>query len=155
MTSYPAKPYVVPNDDWFNNNSINFKKSITNQTKTIYTVHEFFYRQSNVKVGGSDNFLGKNLEKKSSKRSLFHLFEILINVSYLQAKKKYIYYKISRELKSIKKRPFQGKSSHKNLSNKNLFNFRKYLLDVKSIFLKIIRKKDARFIMTDSASKLV
>ena len=87
MTSYPAKPYVVPYDDWFNNNSINFKKSITNQTKTIYTVHEFFYRQSNVKVGGSDNFLGKNLEKKSSKRSLFHLFEILINVSYLQAKK--------------------------------------------------------------------
>ena len=49
MTSYPAKPYVVPYDDWFNNNSINFKKSITNQTKTIYTVHEFFYRQSNVK----------------------------------------------------------------------------------------------------------
>ena len=100
-------------------------------------------------------FWEKTWKRSLQKRSLFHLFEILINVSYLQAKKKYIYYKISRELKSIKKRPFQGKTSHKNLSNKNLFNFRKYLLDVKSIFLKIIRKKDARFIMTDSASKLV
>ena len=155
MTSYPAKPYVVPNDDWFNNNSINFKKSITNQTKTIYTVHEFFYRQSNVKVGGSDNFLGKNLEKKSSKKIIISSLRNSDKCFLSSGKKKYIYYKISRELKSIKKRPFQGKTSHKNLSNKNIFNFRKYLLDVKSIFLKIIRKKDARFIMTDSASKLV
>ena len=25
MPSYPAKPYIVPHDDWFNNNSSNFE----------------------------------------------------------------------------------------------------------------------------------
>ena len=25
MPSYPAKPYVVPHDDWFKNNSSNFE----------------------------------------------------------------------------------------------------------------------------------
>tara|TARA_Y100001933_G_scaffold44695_1_gene42525 strand:+ start:2907 stop:3017 length:111 start_codon:yes stop_codon:yes gene_type:complete len=26
MPSYPAKPYIVPYDDWFNKNTSNFKK---------------------------------------------------------------------------------------------------------------------------------
>ena len=66
MPSYPAKPYVVPHDDWFNNNSSNFKNKFKAKgPKSITTIHEFFYRQSHIKVGGSDNLIRITLEKKS------------------------------------------------------------------------------------------
>ena len=67
MTSYPAKPFVIPHDDWFNNNSSNLENnSETKGRKNISTIHEFFYRQSDVKIGGSYNHLKTNLKKKSS-----------------------------------------------------------------------------------------
>ena len=76
MHSYPAKPYVVPQDDWFNNNSRNFEnKSTTNGTKNISSIHEFFYLQSDIKVGGSDNHLKRNLEKKSSTKIILSSFK--------------------------------------------------------------------------------
>ena len=62
MRSYPAKPYVVPKDDWFNNNDCYFeKRSKPKGIKTISTIHEFFHRQSNVKIGGSENIIQTNL----------------------------------------------------------------------------------------------
>ena len=44
MTSYPAKPYVVPDDDWFNNNSSNFKKKFKakGKKKTYQLFMNFF-----------------------------------------------------------------------------------------------------------------
>ena len=43
MPSYPAKPYVVPHDDWFNNNSSNFgNKTKTKGIKSKTSIHEFF-----------------------------------------------------------------------------------------------------------------
>ena len=43
MSSYPAKPYVVPLDDWFNNNSSDLEnESKAKETKKINTIHEFF-----------------------------------------------------------------------------------------------------------------
>ncbi len=43
MPSYPAKPYVVPHDDWFDNNKSNYEnKPTTKETKKISTIHEFF-----------------------------------------------------------------------------------------------------------------
>ena len=51
---------------------------------------------------------------------------------------KYIYSKISGEPNSIKKRSFQAKKFYKNLSYKNKFNLKSYLLDIKSIFIKLM-----------------
>jgi len=141
MPSYPAKPYVVPHDDWFNNNKGNYEnKPTTKETKKISTIHEFFYRQSDVKVGGSDNHIQTNLVKKSSTNiiisSLQNSDESLVST----VEEKYSYSKIPTKLKS-KKRYFDGKAYDRNLSNKKFFNIKSYLLDLKSIFFKIIFRK--------------
>ena len=71
MPPYPAKPYVVPHDEWFNNNSSNFEnKPKAKDIKGITSIHEFFYKQSSVKVGGSDNLIQTTLEKKSSEKNI-------------------------------------------------------------------------------------
>ena len=142
MPSYPAKPYVVPHDDWFNNKSSNFEnKPKAKEIKSKTTIHEFFYRQSHVKVGGSDNLIQTNLEKKSSEK-IISAFQQNSNKSVLpRNEEKYSYSKFPKELKSIKKRSFQRKKVYKNLSNKNTFKFRSYLLNLKTVFLKIIGKK--------------
>ena len=142
MSSYPAKPYVVPHDDWFKNNSSNLKnKSKAKETKNITTIHEFFYRQSNVKVGGSDNFIQTNLEKKSSKKIIISSSQDSKESFLSRSEEKYSYSKIPKVTKSIKKRSFQGQTLHKKLSNKKILNFKSYLLDLKSFFIRLIIKK--------------
>ena len=142
MPSYPAKPYVVPHDDWFNNNSSKFENEPkVKEIKSKTSIHEFFYRQSHVKVGGSDNLIQKNLEKKSSEK-IITAFQQNSNKSALpRNEEKYNYSKIPTELKSIKKRSFQANKIYKNLSYKNKFNLKSYLLDLKSIFIRIISRK--------------
>ena len=140
MPSYPAKPYEVPHDDWFNKQSNYESKPTRKETKKISTIHEFFYRQSDVKVGGSDNHIQTNLVKKSSTNiiisSLQNSDESLVST----VEEKYSYSKIPTKLKS-KKRYFDGKAHDRNISNKKFFNIKSYLLDLKSIFFKIIFRK--------------
>ena len=96
MPSYPAKPFEIPNDDWFNNNSINLENnSETKGTKNITIIHEFFYRQSDVKIGGSENQIKTNLEKKSSS---IHFFKMLRAVWFLQAEKNIVILKFLQNL---------------------------------------------------------
>ena len=142
MSSYPAKPYVVPHDDWFSNNSNDFEnKPELNGIKSKTYIHEFFYRQSHVKVGRSDKLIKTNLEKKSSQK-IISVFQQNSNKSVLpRNEEKYSYSKFPKELKSIKKRSFQAKKIYKNLSYKNAFNLKSYLLDLKSLFIKLINRK--------------
>ena len=141
MPSYPAKPYVVPLDDWFNNSSNFENETKAKRGKNMSTIHEFFYRQSHLKVGGSDNLIQTTWEKKSSSKIIISSHQdsdkgaSSINVG------KYSYSKIPRYLKTIKKRSFQAKTINKNLSNKKIFNFKSYLLDLKSFFIKIISRE--------------
>ena len=140
MPSYPAKPYIIPHDDWFNNNSVNLEnKSSTKKTKNTSTVHEYFYRQSNIKVGGSDNHMQTYVEKKSSKKIITSSLQNSDKSFISTSKENYSYSKIPTKLKSIKKSSFEGNSFYKKLSNKKLLNFKSYLLDIKSFFLNIIK----------------
>ena len=142
MPSYPAKPYVVPHDDWFNNNSSNFENEPkVKEIKSKTSIHEFFYRQSHVKVGGSDNLIQTTLEKKSSEKIIISSHQNSNKSVSPLNEEKYSYYKIPRELKSIKKRSFQANKIYKNLSYKNKFNLKSYLLDLKSFFIRIISRK--------------
>ena len=143
MRTYPAKPYVVPPDDWFNNNSSNYEKeSKAKVTKNINTIHEFFYRQANLKLGGSDNLIQTTLEKKSSTKTIISSHRNYDKSVSPRNEEKYTYSKIPTELKLIKKRSFKAKTNYKNLSNKRIFNFRSYLLDIKSFFVKIISRNN-------------
>ena len=143
MPSYPAKPYEVPHDDWFINNSSNLKnKSKAKETKNITTIHEFFYTQSNVKGGGSENIIKTILEKKSSEKIIISSHQDFYKSVSSRNEDKYSYSKIPTELESIKKRSLQAKTIYKDLSKKNTFNFKSYLLNIKSVFIKIIRRKN-------------
>ena len=56
--SYFAKPHFIIYDEWFDddlgNNKIDFKNE---KIKNTSNIHEFFYEQSNYKVGASENYL--------------------------------------------------------------------------------------------------
>ena len=126
MSSYPAKPYEVPLDDWFNNNSSNLEnKSKAKGTKNITTIHEFFYRQSNVKVGGSDNNIKTTLENKSSAKIISSHRNSDKGLSSRNLEK-YSYSRITTEHELITKRSIQPKTIYKILSNKNIYNFKSY-----------------------------
>ena len=56
--SYFAKPNFVVYDEWFDNDFKKTKPNFKNKKITnISNIHEFFYEQSNYKVGGSENNL--------------------------------------------------------------------------------------------------
>jgi len=62
--SYFAKPNFIVYDEWFDNDfkktKLDFKNNkITNSSK----IHEFFYEQSNYKVGASENNLQIDIDK--------------------------------------------------------------------------------------------
>ena len=81
--SYFAKPNFIIYDEWFDNNLEKTKLDVEiKKTKTITNIHDFFYTQSNCKVGGSENntqldiklneqklITYKNVEKNTNKVS--------------------------------------------------------------------------------------
>jgi pilus assembly protein TadC len=69
--SYFAKPNFIVYDEWFDNDfkktKLDFKnKKITNSSK----IHEFFYEQSNYKIGASENNL--QIEIDENREELFN-----------------------------------------------------------------------------------
>ena len=71
VLSYFAKPNFIVYDEWFDNDlkktKLNFKnKKITN----ISNIHEFFYEQSNYKVGASENNL--QIDINENRNELFN-----------------------------------------------------------------------------------
>ena len=68
VLSYFAKPNFIVYDEWFDNDFQKTKVNVKNKKITnISKIHEFFYVQSNYKVGGSENNLqidnNENMEK--------------------------------------------------------------------------------------------
>ena len=58
ILSYFAKPNFIVYDEWFDNDFKKTKLDFKNKKiKTIANMHEFFYEQSNYKVGASENNL--------------------------------------------------------------------------------------------------
>jgi hypothetical protein len=56
--SYFAKPNFIVYDEWFDNDLKKTKINVKNKKiKNISKIHEFFYEQSNYKVGASENNL--------------------------------------------------------------------------------------------------
>ena len=55
--SYFAKPNYLVYDEWFDDNLEKNKIDVKKNIKSISKVHDFFYEQSNYKVGASENNL--------------------------------------------------------------------------------------------------
>ena len=74
--SYFAKPNFIVYDEWFDNDlkktKINFKNK---KIKNISRIHEFFYEQSNYKVGASENNLQIDFVENRKELLNNHYFE--------------------------------------------------------------------------------
>ena len=61
--SYFAKPNFIVYDEWFDNDLKKISPDKKNKKiKKISNIHEFFYEQSNYKVGGSEKNLQINID---------------------------------------------------------------------------------------------
>ena len=77
--TYFAKPNFIIYDEWFDNNLEKTKLYVRNKkTKTISNMHDFFYKQSNYKVGASENIL--QLDIKVNKKELLNKYHIENNL---------------------------------------------------------------------------
>ena len=75
VLSYFAKPNFIVYDEWFDNNlktKLDFKNK---KIKTISNMHEFFYEQSNYKVGASENNLQIDIDKNREELFNNYYFE--------------------------------------------------------------------------------
>jgi len=71
VLSYFAKPNFIVYDEWFDNDLKKAKLNVKNKKITnISNIHEFFYEQSNYKVGASENNL--KLEINEIREELFN-----------------------------------------------------------------------------------
>ena len=96
--SYFAKPNFIVYDELFDNDFKKTKLDFKNKKiKTISNMHDFFYEQSNLKVGASENNL--QLDIKVNKKELFnknHLVNTLEKDSQLLIKKFRLFEKITK-----------------------------------------------------------
>ena len=114
VLSYFAKPNFIVYDEWFDNDSKKTKLNFKNKKITsISNIHEFFYEQSNYKVGASENnlpiendenseevfnnyYFENNSEKYDSlSNKKFHYFEKITKNKFKFNIKKRIIYSLS------------------------------------------------------------
>ena len=94
VLSYFAKPNFIVYDEWFDND---FKKTkLNNKNKQITNtsnIHEFFYEQSNYKVGASENCLQIEIDKNREKLFNNYYFENNSEKYYSLSNKYFSYFK--------------------------------------------------------------
>ena len=74
--SYFAKPNFIVYDEWFDNDFKKTKLNVKNKKITnIQNIHEFFYEQSNYKVGASENNLQIDIYENSEELFNNYYFE--------------------------------------------------------------------------------
>jgi len=75
VLSYFAKPNFIVYDNWFDNDFRKSKIYIKNKKTNISNIHEFFYEESNYKVGGSENNLRIEIDKNREELFKNYYFE--------------------------------------------------------------------------------
>ena len=76
VLSYFAKPNFIVYDEWFDNDFKKTELAFKNKKiKTISNMHEFFYEQSNYKIGASENNLQIDIDKNREELFNNYYFE--------------------------------------------------------------------------------
>ena len=69
--SYFAKPNFIVYDEWFDDDLVQAKLNVKNkELKNFSNIHEFFYIQSNFKIGSSENNM--QIDINSKREELFN-----------------------------------------------------------------------------------
>ena len=72
---YFAKPNFLVYDEWFDNDFKKSKLDFKNKKISSSKIHEFFYEQSNYKVGASENNLQIDIDENREERFNNYYFE--------------------------------------------------------------------------------
>ena len=76
VLSYFAKPNFIVYDEWFDNDLKKTKLNVKNKKITnISKIHEFFYEQSNYRVGASENNLQIDIDENREELFNNYYFE--------------------------------------------------------------------------------
>jgi len=76
VLSFFAKPNFIVYDEWFDNDFKKTKLDVKNKKiTTISKIHEFFYKQSNYKVGASENNLQIDIDENKGEIFNNYYFE--------------------------------------------------------------------------------
>ena len=118
VLSYFAKPNFVVYDEWFDNDFKKTKLNVKNKKiNNISNMHEFFYEQSNYKVGASENNLQIDIDENR---------EELFNNYYLENNSEK-YNKLSNEkflsFDKITKNKFKFNNKKKIVYSLSIFGF--------------------------------
>ena len=97
VLSYFAKPKFIVYDEWFDNDFQKTKLNVKNKKITsISKIHDFFYEQSNYKIGASENYLQIEIDENSE--------ELFNNYYFVIIPKNMIHYQI-KNFCSLEKLP--------------------------------------------------
>ena len=116
--SYFAKPNFIVYDEWFDNDLKKNKLSVKNKKITnISKIHDFFYEQSNYKVGASENNL--QLEINENKEEIFNNYYFAKNSEKYDSlsNKKFLFFK------KITKNKFKFSIKKKIIYSLSIFGF--------------------------------
>ena len=116
--SYFAKPNFIVYDEWFDNDFTKTKLNVKNKKIThISNIHEFFYEQSNYKVGGSENNLQIDIDEKREKLFNNYYFENNPEKYYSLSNKKFLLFE------KITKKKFKFNIKKKIIYSLSIFGF--------------------------------
>ena len=115
VLSYFAKPNFIVYDEWFDNDFKKSKLDFKNKKISSSKIHEFFYEQSNYKVGASENNL--RIDIVEDREELFN---------------NYYFENNSEKYDSLSNKKFL--SFHRRAKNKLKFNIKKKIIYSLSIF---------------------
>ena len=118
ILSYFAKPNFVVYDEWFDNDFKKNKINVKNKKiKNISNIHEFFYEQSNYKVGASENNLQINIDENREELFNNYYFENNSEKYNALSNKKFLIFD------KITKNKFKFNNKKKIISSLSIFGF--------------------------------
>jgi len=135
--SYFAKPNFIVYDEWFDNDFQKTKLNVKNKKITnISKIHEFFYEQSNYKVGGSENNL--QIDINENREELFNNYYFKNNSEKYDSlsNKKFLFFE------KITKNKFKFNIKKKIIYSLSIFGF-KIILGLLLFFISQSKKNES------------
>ena len=135
--SYFAKPNFIVYDEWFDNDLKKTKLNVKNKKITnISNIHEFFYEQSNYKVGASENNL--QIDINENREELFNNYYSEKKYDLLSNKKFLFFEKIT-------KNKFKFSIKKKIIYSLSIFGF-VIILGLLLFFISQFKKNESKII---------
>jgi len=137
--SYFAKPNFIVYDEWFDNDFKKTKLNVKNKTiKNISNIHEFFYEQSNYKVGASENNLQIDINENREELFNNYYFENNSKKYNSSSNKKYLFFG------KITKNKLNFNIKNKIIYNLSIFGF-VIILGLLLFFISQSKKNESSF----------